>query len=49
MVKKTIQRKDRVFINGLMGNKVETDQNGNKKFSGHIEAAQILKLERFPE
>lgn len=43
---RNLQWKNRVLVNG---SKPETDQNGQKKFSGHIEATQILKVDRFSE
>lgn len=49
VVKQQLQKKDRIFIKGLLGYKPETDQNGRKKFSGHIEAENILKIDRFSE
>lgn len=40
------QKRDRVFISGLLSNKPETDQNGQKRLSGHIEATDIIKIGR---
>lgn len=49
LVKKNLQKRDRVFLNGFLGMKPETDENGQKKFGGHIEATNILKVDRFNE
>lgn len=49
VTKNDLQRRDRVFISGILSNKADTDQNGQKKFSGHIEATNILKVDRFSE
>lgn len=49
MLKNSVQKRDRVLVNGFLGSKPETDQNGQKKYSGHVEATQILKVDRFSE
>lgn len=48
-LKNNFQKRDRVFINGFLGSKQETDQNGQKKYGGHIEATNILRVDRFSE
>lgn len=47
MIKTKLQRKDRVLVNGFLNYKVENDQNGQRKYVGHIEATHILKVDRF--
>lgn len=47
MIKTNLQRKDRVLVNGFLGYKAENDQNGQRKFVGHIEATNIFKVDRF--
>lgn len=49
MVKNNLERRDRVIVNGTLGYKPQVDQNGQNKFAGHIEAQQILKVDRFSE
>lgn len=49
LVKNNLQKRDRVFLNGFLSTKPDTDENGQKKFSGHIEATNILKVDRFTE
>lgn len=48
-VKENLNRRDRVFVNGFLNYKPETDENGEKAYSGHIEATNILKIDRFSE
>ena len=49
LLKNNVQKRDRVLVNGFLGAKPETDLNGQKKYSGHVEATQILKVGRFSE
>lgn len=48
-VKQSLKRRDRVFLNGFLNYKPEVDQNGEKTYSGHIEATNIVKIDRFSE
>lgn len=49
LLKNSVQKRDRVLVNGFLGAKPETDQNGQRKYAGHVEATQILKVDRFSE
>lgn len=49
MLKTNIQRKDRVLVNGFLSYKAENDQNGQRKYIGHIEATHILRVDRFSQ
>lgn len=49
ITKENLQKRDRVFISGILSSKADTDQNGQRKYSGHIEATNILKVDRFSE
>lgn len=49
LLKDNLQRRDRVVVNGFMNSKPEIAENGQKKYSGHIEATHILKVDRFSE
>lgn len=46
---KSLQKKDKVLISGILNSRPENDQNGNKKHSAFIEATNILKVDRFTE
>lgn len=48
-IKENLKRRDRVFVNGFLNHKPETDQDGKKAFSGFIEATNILKIDRFSD
>lgn len=48
-LKNNFQKRDRILINGALGSRPETDINGQKKLSGHIEATHILRVDRFSE
>lgn len=48
-VKENLRKKDRIFVNGLLSYKPDTDQNGAKAYGGYIEASNILKINRFSE
>lgn len=48
-VKENLNQRDRVFVNGFVNYKPEIDENGEKSYSGHIEATNILKIDRFSE
>lgn len=47
--KENLRKKDRIFVNGFLSYKPETDQTGAKAYGGYIEASNILKIERFSE
>lgn len=49
MLKTNLQKKDRILVNGFLGYKPENDQNGQKKYAGHVEATHIIKVDRFTE
>lgn len=49
ITKNNLQKRDRVFIRGFLSHKPDTDQKGQKTFSGNIEATNILKVDRFSE
>lgn len=47
LVKNSLQRRDRVFVNGFLNYKSEMDKSGVKKRNGYIEAKNIFKVDRF--
>lgn len=48
-VKKNLNKRDRIFVNGFLNYKSETGQDGKRFHSGYVEATNILKIDRFPE
>lgn len=49
LLKNKLQKRDKVFINGLLNSRPEMDENGATKNSGFIEATNILKVDKFSE
>lgn len=47
--KNNLKQRDRVFVNGFVNYKPQTNENGERSYSGHIEATSILKVDRFSE
>lgn len=47
LLQENLQVGDRVVVNGFLNSTSDVDINGKKKYSGHIEAINILKADRF--
>lgn len=48
-LKENLQKRDKIFVNGFLNYKPEIDQNGEKAFSGFVEATNILRIDRFSD
>ncbi|XP_055326587.1 uncharacterized protein LOC129580306 [Sitodiplosis mosellana] len=48
-LKTNVQKRDRILVNGFLNGKSETDENGKSRYAGHIEATQIVKVDRLVE
>lgn len=45
-IKNNVKKTDRVLVNGRLGQMTHTQPDGNKLYSGHIEAKTIYKVKK---